>query len=607
MRESLGAAPGVWVADSIETCRTLVGDADWTSGVSDRRTAADAASRMNAVRREMASAFQELSPDIPGDAAPRLVSAAPELALQVSFLDVAFPDARFVYLFRHPESALNDALAEWRSGEAVSHPDLPGWEGPAWSLPLVPNWTDLSGRPLRDVVAEQWTGIARVALDDLEALHPNRWRVVDTTALMAQPDDEIQRLFDWLGLGWRASSSAPWRILAQHTSGEPLEGPTAGWPEAEPAITEVAERAHDNAARTAAPNAQTRPDNVTASDDGLAALLKKHTMSLLVSTYQSNRVMVLRQDKGALNLHLRAFDRPMGLAVTPGGLALGGRAEVWDFRDFPPAAATIEPPGKHDACFLPRNLHYTGDIAIHDLDVGQDGLWVVATRFSCLATLDTHHSFVPRWTPSFITALAPEDRCHLNGLAMVDGFPRYVTALGVTDTPGGWRAHKADGGVIIDVPSGDVVASGLSMPHSPRWHEGRLWVLESGRGRLSVCDVETGKTEPVIELPGFTRGLRFQGRTAFVGTSQVRETATFGGLPISRLRERVCGVWAVDIPTGQLLGSVRFDSHIQEIFDVAVVAGRTFPEIVEPTTSLARETWYVPHPILPTLRQRGGT
>src|SRR5262249_52310919 len=152
-------------------------------------------------------------------------------------------------------------------------------------------------------------------------------------------------------------------------------------------------------------------------------------------------------------------------------------------------------------------------------------LWLVNTRFSCLCTLDPGYSFVPRWRPPFVTALAAEDRCHLNGLALADGRPKYVTALGESDTADGWRPNKARGGVLLDVPSGAFVARGLSMPHSPRWHDGKLWVLESGTGRLLHVTVVSGQTEPVAELPGFTRGLALAGRYAFIGLSKIRETS----------------------------------------------------------------------------------
>src|SRR4029078_1286664 len=132
--------------------------------------------------------------------------------------------------------------------------------------------------------------------------------------------------------------------------------------------------------------------------------------------------------------------------------------------------------GRHDACFLPRSSHVTGNIQIHEMAWGAGNeLWAVNTRFSCLSTLDGSASFAPRWRPPFVGALEPSDRCHLNGLGMVDGRPRYVTALGETAARAGWRAGKARGGVLIAVASGEVIVRGLSMPHSPRWYGGRLW------------------------------------------------------------------------------------------------------------------------------------
>ena len=137
-------------------------------------------------------------------------------------------------------------------------------------------------------------------------------------------------------------------------------------------------------------------------------------------------------------------------------LAIGTRKEVWFLRNAPDIAPQVEPVGQHDACFLPRSSHVTGDIGIHEIAWAGDELWIVSTRFSCLATLSPDYSFVPRWRPPFISALAAEDRCHLNGLAMVDGQPKYVTALGTTDTRDGWRADKPHGGCIIDIPVGRV-------------------------------------------------------------------------------------------------------------------------------------------------------
>src|SRR5215831_8317748 len=214
--------------------------------------------------------------------------------------------------------------------------------------------------------------------------------------------------------------------------------------------------------------------------DSFVALLHQLGASLLVSTYQANKLLAVRANGNGLATLVRTFDKPMGLAVDGSRLALGTRKEVWFLRNAPDIAPQVEPVGVHDACFLPRSSHVTGDIAVHEMAWAGDELWIVNTRFSCLCTLHPDYSFVPRWRPPFITALAAEDRCHLNGLTVVAGAPKYVSALGDTDTPAGWRANKPQGGILLDVPSGEVVVRGLSMPHSPRWHDGRLWLLESG-------------------------------------------------------------------------------------------------------------------------------
>ncbi len=326
-----------------------------------------------------------------------------------------------------------------------------------------------------------------------------------------------------------------------------------------------------------------------------AEVLETAGSSLLVSTYQTDRLVCARARDGALNTHFRTYDKPMGIAVAPGRIALGTRTEVWDLRDMPEAAPKLEPPGSHDACYLARNRHVTGDIAVHDLAFAGGELWLVATAFSCLATLDAHHSFVPRWTPRFITKLAPEDRCHLNGLAVEGDRIAHVTALGAGDGAGSWRARKADGGVLIDVASSEIAIAGLSMPHSPRWHHGRLWLLESGTGTLCLADLDAGRVETVAELPGFTRGLAFIGDVAFVGLSQVRESATFGDLPLTRRHsERQCGVWMVDLRTGTIGGFLRFEDLVQEIFDVAALPGTRFPEIAEPSDATTAHSYALP-------------
>src|SRR5262249_34974036 len=173
------------------------------------------------------------------------------------------------------------------------------------------------------------------------------------------------------------------------------------------------------------------------------------------------------------------------------------------------------------------------DIQIHEMAWIDGDVWFVNTRFSCLCTRSLVYSFQPHWRPWFISRLAADDRCHLNGLCVIDNGPRYVTALGECDEPDGWRNNKRDGGVLIDVEHGQIVSRGLSMPHSPRWYRDRLWLLHSGTGGFGFIDLSTGCYESVAELPGFTRGLSFAGPLAFIGLSQVRESAVFSGIAIA--------------------------------------------------------------------------
>ena len=227
-----------------------------------------------------------------------------------------------------------------------------------------------------------------------------------------------------------------------------------------------------------------------------------------------------------------------------------------------------------------------------------DELVLINTRFSCLARRAVNHSFVPRWRPPFISALAPEDRCHLNGLGLRGGQVRYVTALGATDTPGGWRADKPGGGILMEVPSGEIIARGLSMPHSPRWHAGRLWLLESGNGGLGVVDEANGRNEAVAELPGFTRGLDFHGRFAFVGLSQVRESAVFSGIAIAERPERSCGVWVLDTVTAQTVAYLKFEEAVQEIFAVQVLTGRRCPDVLNDDLARLADSFVLPEEAL---------
>jgi uncharacterized protein (TIGR03032 family) len=306
--------------------------------------------------------------------------------------------------------------------------------------------------------------------------------------------------------------------------------------------------------------------------------------SLAVSTYQAGKVAMIGFDGRQASLLMRHFDKPLGLAVEGNRVALATRYDLWMFANAPPLAYDYleDQPGRYDALFLPRATYHTGDLHTHDLAFCDDGLWLVNTRFSCLCRLSYDFSFEPAWKPAFVSDLVPEDRCHLNGLAVHEGRPRWVTALGTTDAPGGWRENKADGGVLIDLQTNDVVVRGLSMPHSPRWHDGKLWVLDSGAGELLTVDPTSGEKTVVCRLNGYLRGLCFVGSYAVIGMSKIREKHIFGGLPVQdrATGQLQCGVAVVDTRRGTLVGLFEYTAGCEEIYDVQYLPGVFRPTIL---------------------------
>lgn len=303
--------------------------------------------------------------------------------------------------------------------------------------------------------------------------------------------------------------------------------------------------------------------------------LAAHNVSLVCSTYQSNRLFFIgrKPEVGRLAIHERLMDRPMGLYWQDGTLTVATKYQIWQMKNV------LQPGNTHegaDQLYVPRQAHTTGDVNAHEVVVDGRGRTVfVNTDFSCVAGLHPTHSFEPLWQPPFINKLAAEDRCHLNGLALRDGQLAYATACSATNEPAGWRNVRQTGGVVLHLPSNQVVATGLSMPHSPRWHGGRLWVLNAGTGELG--HVDSGRFVPLCFLSGFVRGLAFVGPYAVVGLSKLR-SSSFGGLQLEqRLQEQQeqarCGLVVVDLHNGQVVESLLFHTLVDELFDVVALPG----------------------------------
>lgn len=327
---------------------------------------------------------------------------------------------------------------------------------------------------------------------------------------------------------------------------------------------------------------------------GLADWLRRHRTGFAFTSFQTGQLFLVGVlADGTVSLNQQDFVRAMGVCYQPGRLYLGTLSQVWRLENMlrPGECAN----GQFDLALVPRNAQTVGDVDIHEVGTDGEGRVIfVNTSYSCLATLDPVHSFRPIWKPSFISRLAPEDRCHLNGVAFSGGKPRYVTAVSRSDIVTGWRDRRNEGGVLIDVGDDRIVTEQLSMPHSPRVHDGAVFVLDSGRGEIVRVDPRNGARHPVAFCPGFLRGMSIHDGHALVTVSKPRR-GTFAGLALDdalrgRDAEPWCGVLVVDLANGDIVEWLKLDGLITELFDVAVMPGVTCPMAIGPNSAEYRST-----------------
>ena len=376
-------------------------------------------------------------------------------------------------------------------------------------------------------------------------------------------------------------------------------------PELDTGLDAIASEATPAAAPAAAPATETgkapaqAPRDITqlkvekSCSRGLAGWLGQHRLSLAITSYQTGRIYLVGSDQqGRVSFFERIFERAMGVVGNAQRIYLGGLYQLWRFENVLRSNEIIH--GQFDKCYVPRNAQTIGDLDIHELGIRKDGRVVfVNTKYSCLAELSPTHSFKAIWKPKFISKLAPEDRCHLNGLAMVDGEPKYVTAVCKSDSVDGWRERRRDGGVVIDITTDEIVCEGLSMPHSPRWHNGKLWLLNAGTGQLGWVDFEKKAFVPHAFVPGFARGLSIIGNVAAVGLSKPRNQR-FEGLQLDeelkkRDAEPWCGVQIISLVNGDVLNWIRFDGDMGEIFDISFLPNVKHPMMIGLRTNEIRD------------------
>ena len=324
--------------------------------------------------------------------------------------------------------------------------------------------------------------------------------------------------------------------------------------------------------------------NISSSRHFLSWLIGQG-MSIGFTTHQASKLFFIGRmdEEEKLAVEERTIEKCTGISATGNSLYIASSYQIWRFENALPSGVSH---GAYDRVYIPKSSHVTGDVNTHEMAIDGDGRLVfVNTLFSCLAYLSRDYSFFPIWQPDFITDLVAEDRCHLTGLAMVDGHPGYVTACGKSDEAKGWEEGRTEGGIVIDVRENQVVCSGLSMPHSPRWHDGKLWILNSGTGYLGYVDLAESSFVPVSFCPGYARGMATMGNFALISLSKAREPDGFSGLELeSKLKETSaepwCGILVVDLTTGNLLHWLRIDGVVDEIFDLVPMPGMARPRAV---------------------------
>lgn len=317
---------------------------------------------------------------------------------------------------------------------------------------------------------------------------------------------------------------------------------------------------------------------------GFVDWLVSQKVSLAFSTYQTGKLFLIgHNDHGRFSVFERTFERAMGLAGNDQTIYMASLYQLWRIDNVLEPGESVE---DFDRFFVPQVGHTTGDLNVHDVALDAEGQALfISARFSCLATTSQRYHFKPLWLPKFITKLAAEDRCHLNGLAVVDGKAKYVTACSQTDIVDGWREHRRDGGVVIDIESDEIITANLSMPHSPRWYRGKLWLLNSGTGWFGYIDKATGQFEQVTFCPGFARGLAFVGDHAVVGLSQARHDPTFEGLELQDSLQKAnvaarCGLLIINLNSGDVVEWLRMEDPVRELYDVLILPGVKRPRLV---------------------------
>ena len=344
------------------------------------------------------------------------------------------------------------------------------------------------------------------------------------------------------------------------------------------------------------------PENIAATpfscsySPQIPELLLQLNITIAISTYQAGKlVLISPKDENSLITLPRTFDKPMGIDVQGDNMVIACKDEVIVLENSNDLAEHYpNSPKKYDSLFVPRATYYTGRVDMHDIKFGKEGIFAINSSFSCHCLVNGKHNFIPVWKPKFITELVSEDRCHLNGLVMKDGYPKYATALGTHNTPQCWREEIVDGGVLIDISTDEIIFDKLPMPHSPMFYKDELYVLLSATGQLAKLNIASKTVEIIKDLNGFCRGMDIVGDYAFIGMSKLRKnSSTFSKLPFAETAD-TAGIKIIHLPTKALVGELKYQASVDEIYEVKILQNKIRPNVLNTINPIHKYALSIP-------------
>ena len=134
----------------------------------------------------------------------QFIEKTPRNALNIPFLNKVFPDARFIFLHRKPQSNIASIIEAWtlglQTGRFMTFPKLPEWDRQGWCFLLPPGWRDLIGGSLAEIASFQWRLSNQTIVDNLRQLPRERYSIVSYEEALTTPQATLNKLIDFIGI-----------------------------------------------------------------------------------------------------------------------------------------------------------------------------------------------------------------------------------------------------------------------------------------------------------------------------------------------------------------------------------------------------------------------